>query len=83
MKWVRLAGQGVPVRVTNAEAVKLVEIDKDGEYCPNHVAREWWDACKDERFKAKHMAAFDRNRASADPHTPPQKHKHHHGSMTA
>lgn len=65
MKCVRLVGQGVPVRVTDEEAHQIVEIDKDGEYCPKHVFREWWASCPDENFKAAHFEEFERSRQRA------------------
>jgi len=42
-KCIRVVGQGVPVRVTDEEAVEIVERDRDGEYCTRAFWREWWD----------------------------------------
>lgn len=40
MKCVRIVGQGLPVRMTDAEAARIVHVDKDGEYCPKSVWRD-------------------------------------------
>ena len=37
MKCVQVVGQGMPIRVTNADAHTLVAIDHDAEYCPKSV----------------------------------------------
>jgi hypothetical protein len=42
MKCVRTVGQGVPIRMTDAEARQWVERDHDGEYCKKRFWREWW-----------------------------------------
>lgn len=42
MKCVRIVGQGVPVRLTDEKAREIVEIDKDGEYCPKSFFKEWY-----------------------------------------
>lgn len=39
MKCVRVVGQGIPVRLSDADARRLVEVDGDGEYCPKAVWR--------------------------------------------
>jgi hypothetical protein len=41
MKCIRLVGQGVPVRLRNAEADKIVRVDKDGEYCTKRVFKDY------------------------------------------
>lgn len=41
MKCIRLVGQGVPVRVSNEEAFKIVVLEHDGEYCSKSVYKEW------------------------------------------
>lgn len=43
MKCVRVVGQGVPVRLTDEDALQLVDRDKDGEYCPKAFWKEWYD----------------------------------------
>jgi hypothetical protein len=32
-----VVGQGVPVRMSDADAFEVVVRDRDGEYCPKHV----------------------------------------------
>lgn len=41
MKCVRLVGQGVPYRFTDAKARQIVEKDGDGEYCPKSFFKDW------------------------------------------
>ncbi len=36
-KCFRVVGQGVPVRMSDDDAFRVVVIDGDGEYCPKHV----------------------------------------------
>lgn len=38
-KCIRVVGQGVPVRMSDADAFQIVERDKDGEYCPKSVVK--------------------------------------------
>jgi hypothetical protein len=40
-KTVRIVGQGIPHRFSDEEAFQIVHRDKDGEYCPKHVWKEW------------------------------------------
>lgn len=54
MKCVRIVGQGVPVRLTNQKAHEIVEIDKDGEYCPKSFFKQWY-----ERNEGSREAATD------------------------
>lgn len=42
MKCVQVVGQGIPTRMSDDEAFCLVELMKDGEYCPKHVWREYY-----------------------------------------
>ena len=42
MKCVRFVGQGVPVRLSDQQAFRIVEIDKDGEYCSKTFWRNWY-----------------------------------------
>jgi hypothetical protein len=43
MKCIRLVGQGVPVRVSDAEAFQIVERDDgDGEYCSKSFFKDWY-----------------------------------------
>jgi hypothetical protein len=42
MKCVCQIGQGVPVRMTDAEAAELVA-EGDGEYCSKGFWKTWWD----------------------------------------
>lgn len=42
MKCVRIVGQGVPCRLTNEKAHEIVEIDRDGEYCPKSFFKNWY-----------------------------------------
>jgi hypothetical protein len=39
-KCVQVVGQGMPVRLSNADAYRLVAIDHDAEYCPRSVWRK-------------------------------------------
>ena len=43
MKCIQIVGQGVPVRLTDADAHQIVVLDHDGEYCPKHVWKAWYD----------------------------------------
>lgn len=36
-KCFRVVGQGIPVRMSDADAFEVVVRDHDGEYCPKHV----------------------------------------------
>lgn len=36
-KCFQLVGQGIPVRMSNADAFQIVDRDKDGQYCPKSV----------------------------------------------
>ena len=51
MKCVRVVGQGVPVRMPDAEAFALVHIMGDGDYCPKKLWREWYDG--NEHYEAQ------------------------------
>lgn len=42
MKCIRVVGQGVPCRVTNEVAFRVVDLDKDGEYCSKRFFKEWY-----------------------------------------
>lgn len=42
MKCVRIVGQGVPVRVTDEVARRVVEQEHDGEYCPKSFFKDWY-----------------------------------------
>lgn len=48
MKCVRIVGQGVPVRLPDEEARRIVEHEGDGEYCPKSFYRAW---CRRERAR--------------------------------
>jgi hypothetical protein len=48
-KCIQIVGQGIPIRVSNADAHQLVAIDKDGQYCPKKV----WKA-----YHAAHPGQF-------------------------
>lgn len=41
MKCVRIIGQGIPVRLKDSEAYRIVEIEKDGEYCSKSFYKRW------------------------------------------
>lgn len=41
MLCVRVVGQGVPVRMSDKDAQKLVKIG-DAEYCPKQFWKDWW-----------------------------------------
>ena len=41
-KCIRIVGQGVPVRMSDADAFQIVERDKDGEYCSKRFWRNWY-----------------------------------------
>lgn len=36
-KCFQVVGQGVPVRMSDADALQIVERDQDGQYCPKSV----------------------------------------------
>lgn len=40
-KCVRIVGQGVPVRLSNDDAFRIVHADKAGEYCTRKFFRDW------------------------------------------
>lgn len=44
MKCVRIVGQGVPVRMSDADARAIVAVDKDGEYCSKSFWRKWYQS---------------------------------------
>lgn len=44
MKCIRIVGQGVPIRVPDADAFQIIVRDLDGEYCPKKFWREWYAA---------------------------------------
>lgn len=77
MKCVRVVGQGIPHRLTNDDARKLVEVDKDGEYCPKHVFKKFWADNPDTRMRDSVYAQLerDRKRASDAARTPKQHRK--------
>lgn len=52
-KCIRLVGQGVPVRVTDAEAREIVERDQDGQYCSKSFWRDWYADSGRERAYGK------------------------------
>lgn len=60
MKCVKFIGQGVPHRISDAEAFHLVVLDHDGEYCPKRVWREFYATCEDEKFVAAERASVRR-----------------------
>jgi hypothetical protein len=39
-KCFQVVGQGIPVRMSDADAFQVVDRDKDGQYCPKHVWKE-------------------------------------------
>jgi len=41
MKTVRMVGQGIPVRLSDDVAYQIVVVDKDGEYCPKSVYKDY------------------------------------------
>ena len=41
-KCIRVVGQGVPVRVSDDDALRVVVRNHDGEYCSKRVWREFW-----------------------------------------
>ncbi len=41
-KCIQLVGQGVPTRVTDAEAFQIVEREGDGQYCSKKFWRDWY-----------------------------------------
>jgi hypothetical protein len=41
-KCVRVAGQGVPTRMSDDDAFQVVDRDRDGEYCSKTVYKEWY-----------------------------------------
>jgi hypothetical protein len=43
MKCIQVVGQGVPVRLSDADAYQIVVRDHDGDYCPKHVWKQWYD----------------------------------------
>jgi hypothetical protein len=53
MKCVQIVGQGIPVRLSDDDAFQIVERDKDGEYCPKHVWKEFYDATENRRLVAR------------------------------
>lgn len=67
MKCVQIVGQGIPVRLTNEDARRVVEVDKDGQYCPKHVFKKFWAECPDEAAKAAMLKKLERDRASTAP----------------
>lgn len=44
MKCLRLVGQGIPIRVPDAEAKQIVEKDFDGEYCSKSFYKNYRDS---------------------------------------
>jgi hypothetical protein len=50
VKCVRIVGQGIPVRMSDADAHTIVAIDSDGEYCPKSV----WKSYCDGEYMQKH-----------------------------
>jgi len=41
-KCIRVVGQGVPVRLSDEDAFQVVERDRDGQYCPKHEFKSWY-----------------------------------------
>jgi hypothetical protein len=41
-KCIRVVGQGVPVRMSDADAFQVVIRDLDGEYCTKQFWRDWY-----------------------------------------
>ena len=41
-KCVRMVGQGVPVRMSNEDAFRIVHNEKGGEYCSKSFWKEWY-----------------------------------------
>jgi hypothetical protein len=52
-KCIRVVGQGVPVRMSDEDAHRVVTIDGDGEYCSKGFWREWYVSVEREPFRAK------------------------------
>jgi hypothetical protein len=42
MKCIRVVGQGVPVRLPDAEAHKVVVLEGDGDYCSKSFWKDWY-----------------------------------------
>lgn len=42
MKCIRVVGQGVPVRLPDAEAHKVVALEGDGDYCSKSFWKDWY-----------------------------------------
>jgi hypothetical protein len=40
-KCVQVVGQGLPIRVSNDDAYRLVHIDHDAQYCPKSVFKAY------------------------------------------
>ena len=40
-KCVQIVGQGIPARLSNEDAHRLVAIEHDGQYCPKRVFKEY------------------------------------------
>lgn len=62
MKCFRLVGQGIPTRMSDADARQVVEIDKDGEYCPKSAWKSFHDNNLDERFRRRTSCHLDGSR---------------------
>lgn len=39
-KCFQVVGQGIPVRMSDADAFQIVDREYDGQYCPKHVWKE-------------------------------------------
>lgn len=58
-KCFQVVGQGIPVRMSEADAKRVVEIDKDGEYCPKRLWKEFHDGNADERYRERTFHRLD------------------------
>lgn len=42
MKCVRVVGQGIPIKLSDDDAFRLVERDRDAQYCSKSFWKEWY-----------------------------------------
>ena len=51
-KCVRIVGQGLPARMSDADAAQIIR-EGDGEYCPKRIWKRFHDENLDERFRKR------------------------------
>lgn len=57
MKCLRIVGQGLPVRMSDDDAARVIA-EGDGEYCAKHVWKQFHDHNRDPSFMRRQVCTF-------------------------